>query len=324
MANISVKHTLINETSIIHLLEGYNLGPISHCKFLTRGLNDTYLITTPRKQYIFRVYRHGWRNEDQIMFELDALHHLQEKKYPASFPIAKRDGTYLSEIEAPEGIRYGVLFTYSKGVRPSINAENAKLIGESLGNLHHVTDDFHSEHSRGFELNLNYLLDEPTSLILPVIRKILGKEVEGDIQELVENLKTGLNNKNLEIGFCHGDFHSRNMHKNKGEVEVFDFDCGAIGLRAYDVAVSWWNLLTNYGEREEECWDAFLNGYASKRRLTKDDVDSLPLFITARRFWLLGTMLQNDDVWGTNWINKHSLELFVLQVKTDMIREIKR
>ncbi|MBY7142960.1 phosphotransferase [Virgibacillus sp. NKC19-3] len=322
MTSISIKHTLIDETSILDLLQGYHLGPISQCRFLTRGLNDTYLITTPRKYYIFRVYRHGWRNEEAIKFELDVLNHLHAKMYPASYPIAKRDGTYLSAIDAPEGRRYGMLFTYSKGERPAINVENAKLIGESLGHLHRVTDDFHSDHRRGFALDLTHILDEPTSRVLPVVRRVLGKEIEGDMHEIVENIKTTLGHKNLELGFCHGDFHNHNMHMNNGVLEIFDFDSGAMGFRAYDVAVSWWNLLTNYGKQEEECWDVFLNGYFSQRRLDKDDVDSLPIFITARRFCLLGTMLQNDDVWGTNWINKQSLELFVLQVKTDMIREI--
>ncbi|MBP1970115.1 Ser/Thr protein kinase RdoA (MazF antagonist) [Virgibacillus natechei] len=322
MTNIRVKHTLIDERSILELLQGYNLGPISRCSFLTRGLNDTYLIITPRKQYIFRVYRYGWRNKEAIQFEIDALQHLKNKTFTISHPIAKRDGTYLNEIDAPEGLRYGMLFSYSQGERPAINARNAQLIGESLGKLHHKTDDFHSEYNRGFKIDLNHLLDEPTAMILPVINKFFGKKVEGDVQEIVENLKTGLRNKELEIGFCHGDFHNHNMHVENGKIEVFDFDGAAMGFRAYDVAVSWWNLLTNYGEKEEECWEAFLKGYSSQRTLAKDDFASLPLLITARRFWLLGTMLQNEDVWGTNWINKQSLELFILQIKTDMIREM--
>ncbi|WP_158234660.1 phosphotransferase enzyme family protein [Lentibacillus sediminis] len=320
--HIKIKHTLMDESTVLQMLPGYDLGPISSCRFLTRGLNDSYLITTARKRYIYRIYRHGWREKEAIQFELDALRHLQSRSFAASFPIGKRDGTYLTEIRAPEGLRFGVLFAYAEGERPEINPENASLIGESLGKLHQVTDDFSSTDERGFSLDLKHLVDEPATLVLPVIRKLLGKEVEGAIREIMENLKTELNNKHLETGFCHGDFHNHNLHINKSKIEVFDFDCCGIGYRAYDVAVTWWNLLTNYGHKEEACWEAFLNGYLSRRTLSKEDLDSLPLFITARRFWLLGTMLENDDVWGTNWINKQALELFALQVKTDWIREI--
>ncbi|GAB3061045.1 phosphotransferase [Virgibacillus ainsalahensis] len=319
---INIKHTLIDETSIIELLDGYRLGPITRCSFLTRGLNDTYIITTPRKNYIFRVYRNGWRNKEAIQFELDALLYLNKSSFPASKPIVKDDGTYVCDIHAPEGLRYGVLFTFSEGERPVINSENSKLIGASLSKLHNLTADFHSVHDRGFELNLDHILDKPLESIAPVIHHFFGREIEGDIIEIAENVKTELNNKELEVGFCHGDFHNRNMHIHNGKLEVFDFDCSAIGYRAYDVAVTWWNLLTNYGQQEEEHWDAFLNGYRMHRRLAKDDADSLPLFITARRFWLLGMMLQNEDVWGTNWIDKQYLELFILQVKTDRIRKM--
>ncbi|MFC2947100.1 phosphotransferase enzyme family protein [Virgibacillus sediminis] len=322
MMEWKVKHSLADERSIMKLLERYRLGPITSCKFLTRGLNDVYQIITPRKNYIYRLYRHGWRSREAIQFELEALLHLRGKPYRLSVPVAMEDGSYLSEVPAPEGIRYGVLFTYTDGERPSIQPENTRLIGESLGKLHNNTDDFHPTVDRGFQLDTAHLLDEPSAFILPYIRKFFGRETEGDIQEVVSNLKTWLESLDLETGFCHGDFHNHHMHLTASGLEVFDFDRSAFGYRAYDVAVSWWNLLTNYGEQEEECWEAFLEGYTSQRKLSSDDLESLPLFITARRFWLLGTMLQNQDVWGTNWITEKSWELFVLQVKTDMIRKL--
>ncbi|MFC3038776.1 phosphotransferase enzyme family protein [Virgibacillus xinjiangensis] len=317
-----VKHTLADEASIRKMLEGYRIGSITTCYLLTRGLNDTYQINTPRKRYIYRLYRHGWRSREAVQFEIEALLHLKEKSYRLSVPISRQDGSYITETAAPEGIRYGVLFSYVEGERPEIRPEHARLIGESLGKLHNGTDDFQPEADRGFELDATHLLEEPSALILPYIRKFLGREAEGDIEELASNLKTRLEHLDLEKGFCHGDFHPRNMHGTGSEMEVFDFDAAAFGYRAYDVAAAWWNLLTNYGEQEQECWGAFLDGYQAQRRLKADDWEGLPLFITARRFWLLGMMLQNDDVWGTNWITKRSMELFVLQVKTDMIREM--
>src|SRR5699024_3125580 len=126
---------------------------------------------------------------------------------------------------------------------------------------------------------------------------------------------------NLETGFCHGDFHNHNMHIHERTINVFDFDNCAFGHRAYDIAISWWNLQNNYTNLKSEWWDAFLEGYLSRRQLSPDDFKSLPLFITARRIWLMGTMLENEDVWGTNWINTRTLELFVWQLKTDRIAD---
>src|SRR5690625_3773254 len=141
-AKIKAKHTLIDDTSIRELLHYYELENVNQCRFLTRGLNDTYIIKDADSAYIFRVYRHNWRNESAILYELDALQHLQKQNYPVSFPIRKKDGSFLCEMEAPEGLRYGVLFSYANGERPKISEDHSMLIGKALGKMHAMTDTF--------------------------------------------------------------------------------------------------------------------------------------------------------------------------------------
>ncbi|MFA1819843.1 phosphotransferase [Virgibacillus oceani] len=317
--NIKTKHTLIDEASIKELLHDYNLDKIKQCQFLTSGLNDTYYIKDARRAYIFRVYRHNWRDASGILFELDALNHLKKQKFPLSSPISKKDGSYLCEIKVPEGLRYGVLFSYANGERPIVNTDHSFLMGKTLGKMHVQTDNFQTREDRGFEIDTAYLLDKPSSFITPVLETYFDKEVVKSFHDTIEKIKIELEERNLEIGFCHGDFHNHNMHIKSKKLEIFDFDCCGIGYRAYDIAVSWWNLITNYKNDEKECWDAFLQGYLTERDLRKDDFYVLPFLTTARRIWLLGTMLENDDVWGRNWINKQALELFILQLKTDHI-----
>lgn len=316
-AKIKAKHTLIDETSIMELLRHYELRAIEHCSFLTKGLNDTYMIKTKNHRYVFRVYRYNWRDKSAILFELDALNHLKEKNYPVSYPIRKKDGSILCEIEAPEGMRYGVLFSCAEGERPEVNADNAFLMGKALGKMHVLTDTFQTAQTRGFQLNTGYLLDRPASIISPVLNTYFDKDVVTSFHDTVENIKLEIEEKNLEIGFCHGDFHNRNMHIHNDRLEIFDFDCCGIGYRAYDIAVAWWNMITIYNKNEKACWDLFLQGYLSERDLRKDDFHVLPFLTTTRRIWLLGTMLENEAVWGRNWITKQALELFILQVKTD-------
>lgn len=319
---IKAKHTLIDEVSIAKLLQYYNMEtPIEQCRFLTSGLNDTYFIKDQNNTYIFRVYRHHWRNEQAILFELDALKHLKKNHFPISYPIKKKDGTYLCEIEAPEGLRYGVLFSYAKGECPKVNTDHSLLMGNALGKMHARTDAFVTEHTRGFQIDTDYLLDRPASFITPVMKAYFDKGTIDSFHDTVENIKEELDERNLEIGFCHGDFRPRNMHIHQGKLEIFDFDSCAIGYRAYDIAVAWWNMITIYKNDEKECWDAFLQGYMAERELQKDDLYALSFLITARRIQLLGTMLKNDDVWGRNWINKQALELFYLQVITDHLTD---
>ncbi|WP_176446378.1 phosphotransferase enzyme family protein [Lentibacillus sp. CBA3610] len=318
--HINVKHSLIDPETIKQMMADYDMEGDCHCDFLARGLNDTYYITDDKDhQYIFRVYRSGWRDKQAISFELDSLLHLYEQDFRISYPIKKRDGLFLNEIEAPEGLRYGVLFSYSAGVRPLINVDNSEEIGAALGRMHELTSGFFPIHERGFQLDTTHLLDEPAAVISPVIERYIGHEAVEVFQTVVENTKADLWELDLEKGFCHGDFHNHNMHIHDGKLEVFDFDCCAIGYRGYDIAVSWWNLKNNYRNMEEECWDAFLKGYLAERDLSGAEMKSLPLFITARRIWLMGTMIANDDVWGTNWINEQTLKLFIGQLRTDRL-----
>lgn len=315
--NLSVKHSLITAESVFHFLSHYHLPEVLGCDFFTRGLNDTYLVTTRNEKYIFRIYRHGWRDKSDILFELDAIHHLKKEGYSLSVPVPKRNGDLLCDIAVPEGLRYGVLFTFTKGDRPEIHPDHCRQIGQALGNLHNKSIAFGSDHKRNFDLDLKHLLDDPASLILPTIKRILSDRQIQEFNETVESVKKDLVHRKLEYGFCHGDFHNFNMHVKDRQIEAFDFDCCGHGYRSYDLAVFWWNLKKNYSALEKSCWDHFLNGYLSQRSLSEDDLKSLPQLVTARRIWFMGILLKNDDVWGTHWVNEINFSNFINQLKED-------
>ncbi|MGG3563720.1 phosphotransferase [Neobacillus rhizosphaerae] len=315
---IKVTHSLLSAQSVRELLDGYHFETeIVSCEFLTRGLNDSYVITTQNEKYIFRVYRHYWRSESDILFELDALNWLKEQGLLVSAPLKAKDGIFAVGIQAPEGKRYGVLFTYSPGDRPEIKEENCHILGRSLAELHHKSSSLVSSHERSFELDINHLLAEPVSILLPLLLRYLDSDQIHTFNEIVTNLEDTIRESKLEYGFCHGDFHNFNMHLNNQQLEVFDFDCCGFGYRAYDIAVFWWNLKNNYRTVEKACWDAFLNGYLRQRNMSEEDIRSLPHFISVRRIWLLGTMLKNEDVWGRNWINSTNFSHFLKDLKQD-------
>jgi Ser/Thr protein kinase RdoA (MazF antagonist) len=318
LKTIEAKHSLIANSSINDLMSLYDVGPIFRCDFLTRGLNDTYVVISKNNKYIYRVYRSGWREKEDILFELDAINHLSEAGLQVSTPVKKIDGKWVTDILAPEGIRYGVLFTYSNGDRPEINKENCSLLGKSLGNLHKATETFNSNHKRSFDLNLKHLIDDPMSIITPTLHRFMNDRKDPFLNEIIRTIEVDINEKNLDYAFGHGDFHNFNMHLREQEIEVFDFDCCGNGYRSYDIAVFWWNLKQNYPNLEDQCWDAFLNGYLNQKNISDENFKILPKFVTLRRIWFLGTLLKNDDVWGTNWLNEKNLESFFVQLDQDV------
>jgi Ser/Thr protein kinase RdoA (MazF antagonist) len=316
LKTIEIKHSLIASSSIRKFLDLYDIGQLISCDFLTRGLNDTYLVTTLTDKFIYRVYRSGWRNQGDILFELEAILHLYRAGILVSIPIKTKEEQYITEMLVPEGTRYGVLFTFSKGDRPQINEENCFLIGKALARIHQSSDSFKTKQVRRFDLDLKHLLDDPMMLITPVIHKFLGEDKVSFLNQIVLELKSDIQCQHFEYGFCHGDFHNFNMHVFNKQIEAFDFDCCSMGYRSYDIAVFWWNLKQNYPSSEEKCWGAFMNGYLSVRHI---NTEHLKKFVTLRRIWFLGILLKNDDVWGTQWINETNLQSFIKQLEQDQI-----
>ena len=217
-------------------------------------------------------------------------------------------------IDAPEGIRHVVLFTYANGRIPTLNQESSYEFGKMVAQIHNATDDYYSPYKR-YSLDLNHLLEQPLKNIAISI-----DEYGGDfdyVMSWVEKIKSGLPIDLLDRGFCHGDLHDWNAHWENGRLTLFDFDCCGYGYRAYDLAVFLWNLKTNYKTKEADSWGAFLNGYTDHRPLQQIELDAVPLMIAARRIWLAGIYLDNEDVWGTAMINDRFFKMFIGQLKED-------
>lgn len=158
---IPVIHSIPDGAALITtVLCEYPISKPHSCKLYKRGLNDTYLVTTERENYILRVYRRGWRNKEEIDFELELLAFLHEQKQPVAYPIARNEGTFTTEILAPEGVRYVAVFTYAPGhvVNHNLDAKQSYILGEVLANIHQALDKLKNNFNRP-ALNNEYLLD---------------------------------------------------------------------------------------------------------------------------------------------------------------------
>jgi len=292
----------------------YAIGTVKRCKFLARGLNDTYHVTTDRAMFILRVYRKHWRSKANIAYELDVLRHLHEHQIPVSYPLENKRGDVILAVDAPEGTRYLALFTYAIGIVPPLDHESSHAYGETMALIHNITDDFSSRHER-VPLNLDHLLDQPL--------KVIATEMTDDatgydfIFSVAARIRHALNGHDLDVGFCHGDCHDWNARWHHGTLTLFDFDCSGIGYRAYDMAVFLWNLKVNYKAKESDSWKSFLHGYAQHRALKRVDLDAIPHFVSARRIWLAGVYLSNEDIWGSAIINARFFQAFVAQLQED-------
>lgn len=301
MYKLAVKYSVISSSDLSSMIyELYNLGDILECRFLCNGVNDTYLITTNKSKYILRIYKTNWRNKSDIDFEIELLGYLISNGIPVSHSVPKKDGNYITEIEATEGQRFVVLFTYAEGDFLD-NNESALLYGEQVAMMHLTMDKFECNHNR-FSIDLDHLLTNPIHSIKSVFSD-RPEDIEYLeslallLQKRVENISHG-----LEWGVCHGDLHGWNVHFYNDTLTHFDFDCGGYEWRAYDISVFLWSRVRGRTKEnfKNESWSIFLESYLKNKSLSDIDLASISTFVAIREIWLMGLHTGNSQIWGAN------------------------
>ncbi len=319
-SRISVVSSLFDETSLAEwLLAAYDLGPSLDCRLISRGMNDTFRVATPRATSYLRVTPLGWRTREDIATELAFIRALDEQCVRVANPIPRRDGQTISSLAAPEGERLAVLFAaVPETDNPDISIDQSRAYGRLAARLHEVADVSPHALSRP-EIGPEQLLDAP----LAAVRETFGAAASDfdyleAIASRVHAELVRMPRTVPEFGLCHGDLHPGNVRFDDSRTPAhFDFDLAGNGWRMYDLTVFFWNA---FGERRprrwrESRWRAFLGGYQELRPLDAAAIEAVPLFLVARQLWLMGIDCRRQGGWPVQWLNAQYL--------TDMIAPIR-
>lgn len=140
MLQITAVHTVFHKDELFAAMALlYDIGTPLKSRFVSNGLNDTYEVVTDIGKFILRIYKHQWRTESEIRFELDLLAYLKDCSMPVSHPIPRRDGEWLTELKAPEGKRYAALFTYADG-EGKVDQGTSQSYGRAVAHLHNAME----------------------------------------------------------------------------------------------------------------------------------------------------------------------------------------
>lgn len=291
------------------VLGRYALDEPVRCRFFHHGVNDTFQVHAGRTRYFLRVYRAGWRTKPQIAAELDMLLHLRDDGIAVSSPIQRKDGRYMTRVDAAEGVRWAVLFTAAAGGRVPPTLRNCSAYGELVARIH-TSLDRRPRDPRRFDLDRQHLIDGPLQHLERVLEHRPAdldflRDAGAGLGEQLESLpRCG-----PQYGNCHGDHHGGNVHADdNGHLTLFDFDCYGYGWRAYDLAVYLWQASLKFGQsgsgkgRATRRWNVFLEGYETVRTLDAAERDATRLFVPIRHLWLMGLHAQGSDVWGNSWM----------------------
>ena len=301
-------YSLIDSRYVLNLIQNnYHINNDINVSLLNKGDNDHYLVTSGQKKFVFRIYKHNkhWlQNESDYLFELNWLEFLRNNKLPVSFPIKNNNERYLNVIEAIEGKRFGVLFSYAAGEMREINPEISKRFGKIVGKIHVLSNQFQPERNRNF-IDEHFLIDIPLERIKNFLNEKKNEYLE-TFSFFQEKAKSDINKfkvliDNDEWGVIGGDFHINNyIYTKNNKITLFDFDLCGYGWRAYDLAVYKWSLSTFCNGKPLKdaalLWKAFLEGYSRQRKLSDRELEIIPTFVKVRQLWLIGSHMTYSEI----------------------------
>ncbi|MBX2842636.1 MAG: phosphotransferase [Flammeovirgaceae bacterium] len=318
MNNIPVTDSTISGDYLSVLLrEHYGFSSNTKCNIFRTGINHSYIVTTPEQKYVLRIYSFQWRTALEISEEIRLLNQLKEHNISVSYPILNLHNEYILELQAPEGLRYGVLFSFAEGRKVrEFSVDTGYNIGKLMAQLHQVTQN----------LSLQRITYNADSLVLLAYdhAKVHFSETNEEMQfinqavKVIEKEFSILKPETLRKGVVHLDIWYDNMHiKNESEMTIFDFDFCGNGWLLHDIA--YFIMQMYHHEADKKLYNtkkaAFFSGYESITSISEEEKKLLPFSGLSIWIFYLGVQSQRFDNWSNLFLSENFLKRFMGMAK---------
>jgi Ser/Thr protein kinase RdoA (MazF antagonist) len=300
---------------IEHVLPAYGLPQPLRCELHRAGRNDHYRVCAGDEMYYLKIPAafHHWQTEDdyraRLASEVALLKHLHHHGIPVPAPVARRDGTYLCTLDAPEGQRYAMLFHAAPG-RPlgdRVTLEQVRSVALLAARMHACMDLLPDDFTP-INWDLHWIVDVSLENLEPVLgeRKADWAYVQDLGAAIREWVEATLPTHKPAYGVIHGDFHQDNILAHEGEQVLVDAESFGRGWRAWEIAYylsgnfSQWTFDPEVEIERQQRREVFLETYTSGRALGEAELASIPVFGAARhllaigRFAALGTRYEGQ------------------------------
>jgi len=297
----------------IFLKDKYSLSASASCKLLKTGINHSYLVTDGADKFVFRVYSLNWRSETEINEEIRLLNLLRDGGVRVSYPLNDASGNYLQQLDAPEGKRFGLMFSFAEGDKfLNLSEEQHYNIGETMARIHRSTEGLQLQR---VDYTPKTILQDPFIYLdnfLPAQSDEMAWMLSA--QKYLLRELANADDTQMRKGVVHLDIWFDNMNITKdGVVTIFDFDFCGNGWLAYDIA---YNILQIHStekdpaERERKK-KSFLDGYESVIKISDEERRLLPALGVSLYFFYLGIQCQRFDNWSNVFLNETYLKRFI-------------
>lgn len=257
------------EAGLINILKEYNLGKVRKYKSVPTSGNITFLINTDAGKYILRLCPEGdrWRSREEIAAELELIDYLNKHNFSAPRPINKKNGEVIIEYKN----KFGYLRKYDSGqanLEPKIR--QIEEFGRTLGWFHSLTEDYKTRNKREHiwdpETTQKNLLEDKKNIL-----KSNFPKADKFVTELEKRLSDLSFPDELPQGMIHEDLGKRHVFWKNNKIScILDFDRCYHGKLILDLgqAIRGWCFTDNWQKWSNKNFEALLNGYLKKRKLT--------------------------------------------------------
>ena len=295
----------------------YGLSDKTECSIFRLAMNHLYIVHDDKNKYAFRVYTCNWRTKLEIEEELRLLLYLKETDRQVAFSIADKSKNYIQEIGAPEGKRFGVLFSYAKGTKTAKFSHQTRfLIGQALAKVHQSTENFELKR---MSYNTQNLLKNPVLRTKKFFNKNIS-EIEF-LEKLSAFLTLKIENidkQKVRYGSVHLDVWFDNLHiDDEKEITFFDFDFCGKGYLCFDISYFLFQLLaTNLNDEEYQVKaESFLKGYETVTEISNEEKKLLPFACLAIMTYYISVQCDRFEYWTNIFLNEDHLKRMVGNLK---------
>lgn len=289
--------------------ELYDVGASATCELLQHHLDATYLLSDAEHSRIVRLFNARWWSRAEIEGEVAVLRHLDQRGVRVAAPLPRRDGGFVTSVQAPEGERQVLVYPYLQGEALAPSRDAAEL-GQAVAAMHRAGEGLQLRHPRR-ELSLQALLADTFDATLSQLSTSVGPRLTAanEHRSYLQGLKArvlqraeSLGLASFRQGICHGDLNFSNaVRQADGALALFDFESCGPGILAYDLAVFRWNQWL-FGAAEQ-LWQDFIAGYRRTASLPERELAGIDLLVLLRQAYLVGHDARRTRIesLGTRW-----------------------
>lgn len=303
-----IDSTLSPEHLTLWVAQQYQL-PDAQCKLLKTNMNHSYLITSGIERYILRIYNHKHHTLQNVTAEVEFLNEVKAH-VNVSYPIADINGQLIQQINAPEGMRYAVLFSYAPGKKERYqNIAQVYNVGVEMANLHQQT--LNREINR-----VNYSIDKLVKNAYHEATAYISESLDEMkwIRDFEPRLQKALNDDALRKGIVHLDIWYDNMSVDEGnKITFFDFDNCGNGPLILDLG---YFCLQQYCiEPDKSIYEqkkaAFIEGYRTILNVSDEELALIPYAGQAIWIYYLGLQAERFNYFANLFLSDNYVKMYL-------------